>query len=138
MIGAQDSLIFNKVNYLPNWEAWSPWKQLDETQKISYPDRLTGEGAVYIWKGENTGIGKLTITHSSPVDSIITRIDIDKNNTSKESWFFETKDDSVQVKWRFETDLHGMTKWSGLMMDQMLGPSYDKGLLNLKELCESN
>lgn len=138
MIAAPDSLIFQKINHLPNWETWSPWKDLDKSQKITYPDRLTGEGAVYTWKGDLTGTGKLTILKSNANDSIATRIDIDQNNYSLENWYFEAKEDSIEVTWRMETELHGMTKWSGLMMDQMLGPSYEKGLQNLKELCESN
>lgn len=52
---------------------------------------------------------------------------------------FEPADDGTCMRWEFET-LHGnnlVSRWFGLGLDHRVGGDYEKGLLQLKTLIES-
>src|SRR5690242_5339053 len=66
-IAAPPSAVFNHVNDLHRWEAWSPWAKLDPNAKNSFAGPEAGVGAVMAWVGNNkVGEGRMTITESRP------------------------------------------------------------------------
>ena len=54
-------------------------------------------------------------------------------------WSFKDKNGVTQVSWSFIGDMgnNPIARWIGLMMDSMLGPQLERGLINMKEYLEN-
>jgi uncharacterized protein YndB with AHSA1/START domain len=132
--------LFEQVNTLKNWEKWSPWHKLDPNMKLEYAGPPLGLGAKYSWesKQRNVGSGTLTITESVPHKSIQTAMDFQGQGLATGNFRFEKNQEATQVTWSMETDMgkNPIGKFFGLMMEKMVGADFEKGLNNLKSLCE--
>jgi len=138
LIKAPAEQIFVQVNTLKNWPNWSPWHKLDPNMEIEYFYSDKGVGAKYTWKSmnKNVGSGSLTITKSIPYDTISTEMEFMNNGKAKSDFIFITSDSGTVVKWTLNSDLgwNPIYRYFGLMMDRMVGPDFEHGLLNLKEV----
>lgn len=136
-------MVYKTVNSMHNFNQWSPWPRMDPDAQFTYQGPKSGVGSQMTWSG-NQEIG-------SGVQTIVETIDNEKVKTKT---VFKSKDDAVsfttyqltvlspdktQVEWIYETDSQGdiLGRYVGSMLDGMLGPQYEQGLLNLKELIES-
>jgi hypothetical protein len=62
-ISASAPAIFAQVNDFRNWQAWSPWEEIDPAMTRTYEGASSGTGAVYGWAGgAQVGEGRMTIT----------------------------------------------------------------------------
>lgn len=140
VVPAPSKTVFNQINDLRQWKHWSPWHTMDPTMKIVYEDYLRGKGASYKWDSELIGSGKLVITESMPHSYIVTSLNFLENKTATSRYFFEPVDDGTRVTWTLETDLGDgpMKKYTGLVMDNMIGSDFERGLANLKHYIERN
>lgn len=140
VINAETPVVFNQVNDFKNWEKWSPWKEMDETMKISYDAKTTGKDAKYSWTSEKQGEGYMVIKESNPNSSIKTYVNFGPNGEGTGQWKFEPQGDKTKVTWGFDSDM-GKNPFSKLMgtvmMKLMVGKSLRKGLANIKELSEA-
>ncbi|MGD9930716.1 MAG: GyrI-like domain-containing protein [Mangrovibacterium sp.] len=139
-IHAPARVVFNQVNDLYSWDKWSVWNQLDPGMEITYQNGGIGEKAAYSWKSSHpkVGDGKLTITGSSPYDSIRLALEFGEESPS-ESWFrFSEEDEQTTVVWGFGADMgmNPLARWMGLFINRMVGPDFEKGLQNLKTVSE--
>ena len=65
LIAAPPEAVFEQVNNLHHWEAWSPWVKLDPVAKSTYDGPPAGTGAAFAWSGNrNIGEGRMTIIES--------------------------------------------------------------------------
>lgn len=137
VINAPPEVVFEQINTLKNWEIWSPWHAIDPDMQITYSSTASGEGAYYEWKSANkqVGDGKLTILKSYPVDSILVEMDFGEQGVATVSYLFEKVDDGTKVTWTMVSDMgmNPINRYMGLMMDNMVGESFEKGLENLEE-----
>lgn len=139
VINAPAEIVFAQVNNFKNWKSWSPWYKKDTAMKMEFNSIETGAGAGYKWSSNNpdVGSGDMTMTASTP-DSICTAINL-KYGPSMGKFFFAKKDSATQVTWVMEKDM-GMNPIGRLMgrfMDKMLGPDFESGLANLKQVAEA-
>lgn len=134
VIPATSEVVFEQVNNLHNWQNWSPWHQMDPNMQITYEGPLQGEGASYSWKSEKVGNGKLIIISSLPNEYIATSMDFMEQGKANAYYRFQPAEEGTQVTWTFETDMGNgpIAKYFGLMMDNMVGSDFEKGLNNLK------
>lgn len=125
---------FNHVNDLRQWKYWSPWHKMDPNMKIEYEDYLRGKGASYRWDSEHIGSGKLVITESMPHSYIVTSMQFQDTGTATSRYYFEPVDNGTRLRWTFELYLGNdpMAKYSGLIMDSMVGNDFEQGLALLK------
>ena len=130
------TLIFNQVNNLKKWENWSPWAKMDTAMAVVYGDTFIGMGGNYSWNGEIAKTGQLTITESISPLSIKTQVRFGGEGEGQGSWKFEETEGSTLVTWGMDTQLSGPMKFMGLFFDRMMGPDFEKGLANLKDICE--
>ena len=66
-ISAPPAVVFEQVNDLHKWQAWSPWAKMDPAAKVSYEGPTAGTGAVFHWDGnKDVGAGSMTIVDSRP------------------------------------------------------------------------
>jgi len=139
-IDAPSKVVFAQINDLHSWEKWSVWNQLDPDMNIKYFNHGIGEGAGYKWDSANkhVGTGKLQIVESTPYDSIVTLINFTEEGDAKSVFNFEETDSVTHLIWKLTYNLgyNPFTRWMGLMMEKFIGPDFDKGLENLKIVCE--
>jgi hypothetical protein len=139
LIPASSEVVFNEVNDLRKWKEWSPWYEMDPNMEITYEGFLMGEGASYSWESEVLGDGKLTITESHPNQYIATDMHFMEQGTAMGYYRFESVEDGTLVTWGIETDMgnNPFSKYMGLLMDDMVGDDFEKGLQNLKTHVEN-
>jgi hypothetical protein len=85
------------------------------------------------------GDGSQTIVTSAPYSAITTELDLGKGNKPTSQWKFEETPEGTKVSWAFQVDLgmNPVSRYMGFMIKNMIGSSYEKGLENLKIVCES-
>jgi effector-binding domain-containing protein len=146
MMDADARIPFSFVNNLQEWPKWSPWHKLDTSMVIVYSEKTSGEGASYTWKSKHdqVGEGKQTITKSTPYEHIEAEMEFGDMGTSHISFTFEPVGDSVKVTWAMDSDGKGLpwymvvpSKYFCLFADKMVGPSFEQGLRNLREISEA-
>ena len=128
--------IFEEVNDLHKWEAWSPWAKIDPACKMTYDGPAAGNGTSMAWVGNaNVGAGRMTITDSRPSESIRIRLDFEKpfKGTNTAEFTFAPKGDQTQVTWSMWGEKNFITKAIGLFvsMDRMIGGNFEQGLTQL-------
>jgi uncharacterized protein YndB with AHSA1/START domain/uncharacterized membrane protein YphA (DoxX/SURF4 family) len=142
-IAAPPSQVFDQVNDLHNWQAWSPWAKLDPAAKNTFDGPSAGVGASFAWSGNNqVGEGRMTITESRPNELIRIKLDFVRPFTGTNTAEFTFKPHAAaqtDVTWSIFGDRDVPSKIFCLFvnMDQMLGGEFEKGLAELKTIAEA-
>lgn len=134
-------LLFEQVNTLKNWEAWSPWAKLDPNMKMIYSGAESGKGAVYTWEGDaNVGAGKLAIIDSKPNERIEIQLDFYEPMEGTNATVFEFKQEGAGtvVTWTMSGKNNFIGKAFGLFMnmDAMVGGMFEQGLAQMAKAVE--
>jgi hypothetical protein len=141
VIAAPAAAVFAQVNDLQKWEGWSPWAKLDPNAKVTFSGPSSGEGASFKWDGnDKVGAGTMTITASKPITRIATRTDFIKPfaGTSNSDFVFSENGGQTNVIWTM-TGTHnfiGKAMCLVMSMETMLGPDFERGLAQLKQVAE--
>jgi uncharacterized protein YndB with AHSA1/START domain len=144
-VAAPPDRVFAQVNDFHNWEAWSPWAKLDPNAKATFEGPRSGEGAVFIWAGnDEVGEGRMTVTQSRPNELIRIKLDFVKpmEGTSDVEFTFKPQGDQTNsmtnVTWAMSGRHTFVSKAICLFMnqDKMLGGYFEKGLASLKTVVE--
>ena len=110
--------------------------------KKTYEGPEAGEGAIYKWesKNKNVGVGQMHLTKVFK-DSLIemTLAFKGENREAKSGFTFQNMNDSTKVSWYIIMNMgwNPISKYFGLFMDKMIGPDFEKGLKDLKAICET-
>ncbi len=139
---AQPERIFEQINNLHNWEAWSPWDKIDPEMKKTYSGPDSGPGATYAWSGnKEVGEGKMTIAESHPSQHIKVDLDFIAPFAVKNVSEFVLKPEGGQttVTWSMTGKRNFILKAFSLLidMDKHVGGDFEKGLTQLKPVVES-
>ena len=141
-VNAPASVVFNQVNDLHRWDAWSPWAKLDPNMKQSYEGAPSGTGAICSWTGnDQVGQGRMTITDSKPSELVKIKLEFVKPwaGTSATDFFFTPQANQTSVKWTMDGDNTFVGKAFSLFMnmDKMVGGDFEKGLAQMKGVAEA-
>ncbi len=141
VIEAPSEQVFLQVNNFRNWSKWSPWAEMDPNQQTDFEGPLSGVGARMSWDGnKDVGQGINTITVSEPNKRIQTRLEFLKpfKATNNAEFIFEEQNNQTRVTWSMTGTKNFIMKAIGLVMDcdKMIGPQFETGLSNLKQLVE--
>ena len=141
VIAAPAAAIFAQVNDLQKWENWSPWAKLDPNAKVTFSGPQSGQGASFKWDGnDKIGAGTMTITESKPNERVATRTDFVKpfEGTSSADFVFSQTGERTNVIWTTAGTHSFISKAICLVMsmERMLGPDFEKGLAQLKQVAE--
>ncbi|MEM7398125.1 MAG: SRPBCC family protein [Pseudomonadota bacterium] len=135
--------VFENVNDLRKWEAWSPWAKLDPEAKVIFEGPEAGNGAAMTWDGDDkVGAGKMTIVKSDPDQAINIDVTFTRpfEGTTNSDFTFATKGDSTDVTWA----MHGTQGFTEKAFSVifggvgMMGNNIDKGLSQLKSVVEQS
>jgi uncharacterized protein YndB with AHSA1/START domain len=134
--------VFEQVNDLHKWQAWSPWAKIDPNAKNSFEGPASGVGAIFGWSGNNeVGEGRMTITESKPNELIIMKLDFIKpfEATSTTEFTFKSNADKTTVTWKMLGTNNFIGKAISLFIDceKMIGDQFEKGFSNLKSVVET-
>ncbi len=135
-------MVYQAINSMHTFNRWSPWADMDPNAKYQITGPTTGVGSKMAWQGnQDVGSGTQEIIEVKENQMIKTELFFDGQGDDP-SWAtlqIVDQGDSVVVDWVFEADFNGniLGRYFGLMMDDMLGPQYEKGLTKLKALVES-
>ena len=141
VVNAPPVVVFQQVNVLRNWEAWSPWAKMDPAMKQSYEGPAAGVGAVSIWAGNRkVGEGRSTIVESRPNEFFKFSLEFLKPMKASHTSGFTFKPEGKQtaVSWSMEGDNSFLCKAVGVFMnmDKMVGGEFEKGLVSLNSVSE--
>ena len=140
-IEASPGDIYEHVIDLRKMEKWSPWERMDPNMTKSYSGAESGVGSRYEWSGNRkVGEGSMEITDAQQD----TRVDIDLvflkpfKAENKVSMTLEPVEGGTDVTWAMSGKTTVMTRVMGIFksMDDMVGPDFERGLSNLKEVVE--
>jgi uncharacterized protein YndB with AHSA1/START domain len=140
-INASPEKVFALVNDFHNWSGWAPQDKEDSTMTRAYSGAANGKGAVSDWNSSGSaGKGRMTIAESAPSKMISIQVDFVKpfEVHNLNHFTFEPAGSSTKVTWTMDgTNLYIMKIMSVFRnMDGVIGPHFEKGLVNLKTVSE--
>lgn len=125
-----------------HWEAWSPWEDMDPSMEKTYSGNDLGAGAQYAWSGNRkVGEGRMEIIDATEPEHIEIALEFLKPFKASNTTVFtlEPEDDGTNVTWEMIGSNTLMTRIMGIFksMDSMVGPDFEKGLVQLKAVAEA-
>ncbi len=139
-INAPPSKVFPLLNNMRRFNEWSPWAGLDEEAVYQYSGPDSGAGAAMSWSSEDPslGNGSMKITASSP-QRIDTYLDFGDQGDANAYYIITESGAGTTVVWGFDTEFRGniIQRYFGLVMDSLVGGSYEEGLNKLKLVAEA-
>lgn len=138
-IPAPAAAVFEQVNDLHKFQDWSPWAKIDPQCKVTYDGQPAGVGASFAWAGnKQVGEGRMTVVESRPDELVRYKMEFLKPYKITNSAEFNLKSagNQTEVTWSISGKRNFMFKAVGLFMDcdKMIGPDFEKGLVNLKSI----
>ena len=142
VMNASADRIFNQINNLHHWQAWSPWARLDHNATHTYAGSDEGIGASLAWNGNSkVGVGTMTIIESVPEDHIKLRLDFEKpmKATHHAVLSLVPQNNAMMLTWSMTGYNNFLGKAISLIMDydKMIGGQFEQGLRNLQLIVES-
>lgn len=141
-IAAPPEAIFDLINDFHKWEGWSPWAKLDPAMKTTYSGPTSGAGAKYHWVGnDQVGEGRMTILSSDSPQNVKVNLEFIKpfESTSLTTFTLAPEGTGTRVEWVMAGSSNFLTKAFTLFssMDSTVGPDFEKGLSQMKQLAET-
>lgn len=141
-IDASQETVWAAISSLEAQNQWSPWMDKDPNMTREMRGEPNGIGSIYYWSGnEEVGEGEQEITAIDPMNSVSMdlRFLSPYESQAKVVMSVEESDGMQKATWSFSTSFDFITSIFMMMgdMEAMLAPDFEKGLANLKELCES-
>jgi hypothetical protein len=142
VIKASPDIVFANLDDFHRWSAWSPWEKLDPELTRSYSGQPKGVGAVYEWKGnKQVGRGRMTIDEAHPSDRVAIHLEFFEPFAADNRALFTLTpgEAGTTVAW----GMSGPTPFGSKVfmvfadMDKLVGGDFDRGLGNLKQVCEA-
>lgn len=140
-IAASPAEVYRHVIDLHEMEQWSPWDRMDPNMSRTYSGPDSGVGSRYQWSGNRkVGEGSMEITAAEENS----RVDMDLMflrpfKAENKVWMtLEPTEAGTRVTWSMSGEKTLMTRIMGIFksMDSMIGPDFENGLANLKEIVE--
>lgn len=141
MIESDPATVFEFVNDIKKYHAWSPWADMDPNMKLEYSGPATGVGAAMSWSSEvpQVGKGSQKITESIPEKLVVYELEFDGETGNSTEFELVPHSAETKVIWRFRADFGGnpVKRYFGLVIDDALGDIFTAGLAKLENAVES-
>jgi hypothetical protein len=132
----------NHIGNFNDYAAWNPWQQMEPAATKTITGTPQTPGHKYAWQGKKIGVGSLTI---NTIDDKHIHIDLEFlkpwKAKAKDNWLFEPWGDGGETKvtWQNSGDLPWpMGRLMSPMINKNLNHQFEKGLDNLRKMCENN
>lgn len=142
VIAAPAEVVFARVGKLGEMKNWGPWQAMDKDQ-VQHIEGTDGTvGAVWKWEGDTVGKGMQEIIAIEPNKSVRTRLTFlePMKAVNEGTYDLEPLGDSTRITWGLQGENGLLGRVMGLFMDMdaMIGPDFERGLGNLKQLAEAD
>lgn len=145
VIDAPREEVFALISDFEAWDAWSPWADLDPDAEYSYTGEGVGQKMVWTSDDPRVGTGSQEITAMEPPERLVTHLDFGANGAADATfllmpeaggrtralWFFDAR-----MREGVPVHMKPVGTYMGYFMDGWVGPDYERGLENLKEVAE--
>ncbi len=132
--------VYNLIIDFSNYEKWNPWSKTDPEAEGTLEGLPGKPGQKWSWDGDIVGKGSITLKEAIPNKMIKSELRFIEpfEAVSWDIWNFSPTNGGTKVVWANEADLDfPVGRYFGLFYDGMIGPDFEKGLKNLKNLAES-
>lgn len=142
-IAASRPAIFNVINDMESFTAWSPWAGIDPATRYRYSGPRRGVGAAMRWESQDpmVGSGSRVIVASETNERVRMRLQFGADRTAmSELSLAPSPTGGTRVTWSLELDFAGniAQRYLGaFVQDGVVGRDYEKGLARLKALLEN-
>ncbi len=141
-IAAPPEKVFAQVDDFRRRDAWSPWAKLDPNSRVGFSGAASGKGAVFSWEGNReVGKGRQEIIECEAPRHITISLEFEEpfQGKSLTGFTFEPESGGTRLTWEISGKNDFIAKAISLFMDceTMIGPQFEKGLSNIKQLAES-
>lgn len=138
-INAPSEKVFGHIVDLKEWKKWGIWFERDPAMQVTYTGPDSEVGMKSSWISEQEGSGEMTIKSVTPGEVMVYNLyfpEMDMSSTGELT--VSSEGDTTKVLWTNHGDMGGnpINAWFGLFMDSLIGPDFEAGLGNLKELAE--
>jgi len=135
-------VVFENVNDLHKWEAWSPWAKIDPNATSTYSGAASGPGAVMEWNGnKKVGAGRMTIADNRMNEVIHIKLEFFRpfKVSNMAEFTFKSEGDQTVVTWTMFGKNNFMGKVFSLLVncDKMVGGDFEKGLASLNSVTQT-
>jgi hypothetical protein len=135
-------VIFEQLNAFKNWENWSPWFGLDSNAVYTY-EGVAGVGSKAAWRSEDpmVGVGKQEIIESMEFSHVAIELSFEGQGDAQAFFnLHETGPSNTMVEWGFVMVPDFFQRGIMLFLDfeDILGPTYEKGLAQLNTYLEGS
>ncbi len=142
LLEASPAAVYPFLSDLSRWNQWSPWRDLDPEQKMTYSENPVGKGAWVSWAGNSkAGKGRMTILETVPDQKVVEELHFIEPFDDIATVTFELSGNGAptQLTWSMEGKLNLFSKVMCLFvsMDQMIGADFERGIENLRALLGS-
>ncbi|MCG8457496.1 MAG: SRPBCC family protein, partial [Holophagales bacterium] len=139
-IDANPATLYALTTGYTRFNEWSPWAEKDPNAVYEITGPHHGVGAKMAWKSEdpNVGVGSQEVVAAVPYERVETKLTFEGQPDALAFFDLEPAGEGTQVTWGFEGNMgnNPIGRWFGLFLDGLLGPDYERGLANLKQLAE--
>jgi hypothetical protein len=140
-VQAEPARVYEQVEDFHRWPKWSPWEELDPGMERTYSGPEKGLGSVYAWSGNRkAGEGRMEIVRADEPSEVQVDLKFIKpfKSSNVTSFHFAPERDGTRVTWTMTGPRSFAVKVMGLFksMDKMVGPDFEKGLAQLKQVSE--
>ncbi|MGB7297879.1 MAG: SRPBCC family protein [Burkholderiaceae bacterium] len=117
----------------PAWNRWSPWHEDDPNMKITYQGAPKGEGARWRWESARHGSGDMQIVRADVPREMNYVMTLNPMGATYGRFVLEPADGGTRVVWThaYDAGYNPIARWTGLFMENWVGPSFEKGLSNM-------
>ncbi|VUD48011.1 Carboxymethylenebutenolidase [Thalassocella blandensis] len=139
-LNASPEVVFAYTADHKEFQKWSPWSKFDPDMTVTFSGPEQGIGSTMEWKGnEKVGVGRSTFTEYVPNEKATVALDFGEMGGGTATYILQDAGDGyTKLTWTFDTQNKTiLEKYIGLVIDRMLGPEYEKGLADLKEIVEA-
>lgn len=140
LISAEPAQIYKVLEKPREFNKWSPWADIDPNAKYEYFGPESGVGAGMRWSSEDphVGVGSSRIIEVDTDKRIRVELDFSDQGINWSEYRLRPEGHGTRVVWEFEmhAGMNPIQRWFGMMIDSLVGPSYEQGLRNLKTLVE--
>ena len=130
--------VHQALSNLEEWSHFMPWNDAQNEIQFNFGDIRQGTGASKSWAGE-AGKGSFTITDASITRGVTCEISFEEaESPSVANFYYDDTPNGTMLQWsmrgKIEAPLGG---YMNLLMDSMLGPVFEQGLVQLKNHLEN-
>jgi len=137
-ISAPQKKVFSQVANFENWKKWDAWFAKDTSQVRTYYGTVNDKKQGYTWSSENSdvGEGRMEMNEIRGLEELNYTFYFEER-PSKGSFKLMENGDKTEVVWEMYSELGYPFKLLNYFIDPMVGPDFEVGLSNLKNLVES-